>query len=95
MICQEVRHSPLKKKAFFEGKMHLKNFIKNFTSRSKVNYSVGQRLRSNQSKSILVLKREVYISGIRHYSISVENEPWKRTELLSEHALRQREFLPI
>ena len=75
--------------------MFFQNLIQHFFKNSEPKYFVGQRLRSNSSKNVLVLKRELFISGIRHYSVSIENGPTKNTELLSEYALRDRKFLPF
>ena len=75
--------------------MNVLKFLKSFTYEEPNSFSVGQRLKSNQSKKILIVKREVLISGIKHYSISFEDEPWKKTTLLSESALLDRKYFPL
>ena len=75
--------------------MNISKFLKSFSGKKSEPYCIGQRLKSNQSKSVLLVKREVLISGIKHYSIAIEHEPWKKTTLLSESALQDRKYFPI
>ena len=75
--------------------MYIKNLLKSFYRKKYKPFLVGQRLASKHSRNILIIKREVSISGIKHYSISIEAEPWKKTTLLSESALQDRQYLPL
>ena len=75
--------------------MFIKNLLKSFYSKKHQPFLVGQRLTSKHSRNILIIKREVFISGIKHYSILIEAEPWKKTTLLSESALKDRQYLPL
>ena len=75
--------------------MHIKKLLKSFYRIKSQPFAVGQRLASKKSRNVLVIKREVFISGIKHYSISIEAEPWKKTTLLSESALQDRQYVPL
>ena len=75
--------------------MHIKKLLKSFYRTKNKPFAVGQRLASKKSRNVLIIKREVFISGIKHYSISIEAEPWKKTTLLSESALQDREYVPL
>ena len=75
--------------------MHIKKLLKSFYRTKYKPFSVGQRLASEKSRNVLVIKREVFISGIKHYSVSIEAEPWRKTTLLSESALQDRQYLPL
>ena len=75
--------------------MHIKKLLKSFYRMKPKPFAVGQRLASKKSRNVLIIKSEVFISGIRHYSISIEAEPWKKTTLLSESALQDRQYVPL
>mgnify|MGYP001206982471 CR=1 FL=1 len=75
--------------------MNIKKLLKSFYRTNYKPFSVGQRLTSKKSRNILVIKREVFISGIKHYSVSIEAEPWRKTTLLSEYALQDRQYVPF
>ena len=75
--------------------MHLKKLLNSFYRKKHRSFSVGQRLSSRKSRNVLIIKREVMISGIKHYSISIEAEPWKKTSLLSESALQDGQYVPL
>ena len=75
--------------------MNIKKLLKSFYRTNYKPFSVGQRLTSKNSRNVLVVKREVFISGIKHYSVSIEAEPWKKTTLLSESALQDRQYVPL
>ena len=74
--------------------MLLQEIFKSLSKKTEP-YKVGQKLKSCKSRNVILLKREVYVSGIKHFTFSIENEPWKNTELLSEHGLREKEYLPF
>tara|TARA_B100000073_G_scaffold207628_1_gene172235 strand:+ start:480 stop:710 length:231 start_codon:yes stop_codon:yes gene_type:complete len=75
--------------------MHIKKLLNSFYRNKHKPFTVGQRLASKRSKNVLIIKREVFISGIKHYSISIEAEPWKKTTLLSESALQEGQYVPL
>ena len=75
--------------------MYIKKLLQSFYRTRYKPFSVGQRLISNKSRNVLVIKREVFISGIKHYSVSIEAEPWRKTTLLSEYALQDRQYVPL
>ena len=75
--------------------MHIKKLLKSFYKMEYKPFAVGQRLASKSSRNVLIIKREVFISGIKHYSISIESEPWRKTTLLSESALQDRQYVPL
>ena len=75
--------------------MHIKKLLNSFYRIKYKPFAVGQRLASKQSRNVLIIKREVLISGIKHYSISIEAEPWKKTSLLSESALQDGQYVPL
>ena len=58
-------------------------------------FSVGQRLHSINSRKVLRLKREIYVSGIRHFSALIENSSRKNTVLLSEKALSDDNYTVV
>jgi len=75
--------------------MHIKKLFKSLYRTRYQPFTVGQRLTSEKSRNVLVIKREVFISGIKHYSVSIEAEPWRKTTLLSESALQDRQYVPL
>ena len=75
--------------------MHITKLLKPFYRTKHKPFSVGQRLASKKSRNVIIIKREVFISGIKHYSISIEAEPWKKTTLLSESALQDGQYVPL
>ena len=75
--------------------MHIKKLFKSFYRTRYQPFAVGQRLTSEKSRNVLVIKREVFISGIKHYSVLIEAEPWRKTTLLSESALQDRQYVPL
>ena len=75
--------------------MKIKKLLNSFYRTKHKEFAVGQRLSSNKSRNVLVIKREVFISGIKHYSVSIEAEPWRKTTLLSESALQDRQYVPL
>ena len=75
--------------------MHIKKLFKPFYRTRYQPFAVGQRLASEKSRNVLVVKREVFISGIKHYSVLIEAEPWRKTTLLSESALQDRQYVPL
>ena len=77
------------------SRMQIKKLLNSFYRTKYKEFAVGQRLTSKKSRNVLVIKREVFISGIRHYSVSIEAEPWKKTTLLSESALQDRQYSPL
>ena len=58
-------------------------------------FSVGQRLYSVNSRKVLLLKREIYVNEIRHFSALIENSSRKNTVLLSETALKDDRYTVV
>ena len=75
--------------------MNFRILFNHFKKSSTKSYAVGQRLKTKHSRNVIVLKREVIISGIRHFSVAIESEPWRHTSLLSENALKDKKYTPL
>ena len=75
--------------------MNFQILFNHFKKSSTKSYAVGQRLKTKHSRNVIVLKGEVIISGIRHFSVAIESEPWRHTSLLSENALKDKKYTPL
>ena len=56
--------------------------------RNRFNFSIGQRIHSKTNGRICSIKGEKILNSVKHFTLSIENEPTNRNIMLSEHALK-------
>ena len=70
------------------------NLFRSFNSKTSQDFCVGKTILSDKNGRMCFIKNERYLNGIKHYTLSIQNEPNKRKILLSEQVVK-REFRVI
>ena len=71
------------------------NFIKSFFGRPRSSFSVGDIIYNENSRKMLRLEKEVYVSNIKHFSASMEHPGGCSSTFLSEEALYASKYEKI
>ena len=77
---------------FSEAIVALLNLILSKLKSNKSAYNVGQRLYSRTKRNALLLEKEIFVNEIKHFRVSIEGSPIKKTLILSENALQNDQY---
>ena len=84
----------LKKGPFVKEAVDM-GFMKSFFGKPRSRFSVGDTLYNEKSRKTLLLKKEVYVCNIKHFSASVECAGGCASTFLSEEGLYASKYVKI
>ena len=77
---------------FSEAIVTMFNLILSKLNIKKPLYQAGQRLYSRTKRNALFLEKEIFVNEIKHFRVSIEGAPIKKSVILSESALQNDKY---
>ena len=68
--------------------------LKSLNQNNDQKFSIGKKIHSRVNGRVCFIKNERILNSIKHFTLSIENEPSRRNILLSENVVKQ-EYIVI